>query len=458
MKRQEEKFSEILKKNKKNEFTDNEEIDDIIENFSFGIPGTPDTVAKACLYELKTKCSYWPGTYVVKECKTTSHEHSCSETRTPGIPGVTINFPDVPSMDSIFDNIKDSINRDLIVPIQNTFNKIHNKAKKGIQDLIDNIKREFQETIDKIKTAFTDAIKKINDWLQSLSTMFDNIKQSILEIIDSITNKFKSAIQEITGGFNVVIQKINEAFNNLNKIFDTIKQSILEIIDNITNKFRVAIKEISDGFNVVIQKINEWFKIIGDQMNVIFGKMTDFFNKMAQSFTQMGKGLSDIFTGLFVDGPQGLGEGLSKGFTDIGVLLFWASEYIFSNMKCGVHFIQNLNICISYYILDTIRFILYSPVTFVKWLVWEVGGRDLTDFEDQIWSYIYYLDVTTGIHAFKYTKAINNRCYNCKRLKVLALKNKSNQINYDFMYNLPPLLNKGADKMKKGGDEFLAAF
>ena len=247
-------------------------------------------------------------------------------------------------------------------------------------------------------------------------------------------------------------------FNNLNKIFDTIKQSILEIIDNITNKFRVAIKEISDGFNVVIQKINEWFKIIGDQMNVIFGKMTDFFNKMAQSFTQMGKGLSDIFTGLFVDGPQGLGEGLSKGFTDIGVLLFWASEYIFSNMKCGVHFIQNLNICISYYILDTIRFILYSPVTFVKWLVWEVGGRDLTDFEDQIWSYIYYLDVTTGIHAFKYTKAINNRCYNCKRLKVLALKNKSNQINYDFMYNLPPLLNKGADKMKKGGDEFLAAF
>jgi hypothetical protein len=64
----------------------------------------------------------------------------------------------------------------------------------------------------------------------------------------------------------------------------------------------------------------------------------------------------------------------------------------------------------------------------------------------------------TGIHAFKYSKDINNRCYNCKRLKVLALKNKSEQINNDFVQNLPILLNKGADRMKKGGDEFLAAF
>lgn len=127
-------------------------------------------------------------------------------------------------------------------------------------------------------------------------------------------------------------------------------------------------------------------------------------------------------------------------------------------MKCGIHFIQNLNICFSYYVLDTIRFILYSPVTFIKWLVWEVGGHDLTEFENQIWSYIYDIDMMTGIHAFKYSKDINNRCYNCKRLKVLALKNKSNQINYDFIQNMPSLLNKGTNKMKKGGNEFLAAF
>jgi hypothetical protein len=417
MKKQQVKFSEILKKNKKNKFTDNEEIDDIIENFSFGIPGspgTPDIVTEACLWRLESKCSYWPNTKVVKKCDDTWHKYNCTVNRTPGIPaipGISINIPDIPSMDSIFNSIQNNIKSQLIVPIENTFKNLIDTVKKGIQDIIDNIKREFQETIDNIKTAFTDVIQKINDWLNILNTMFDTIKQSILEIIDSITNKFRGAIQEIT-----------------------------------------------NGFNLVIQKINAWFKIIGHEMNVIFSKMTDFFNKMAQSFTQMGKGLSDIFIGLFVDGPQGLGEGLSKGFTDIGVLLFWGSEYIFSNMKCGVHFIQNLNICFSYYVLDTIRFILYSPVTIVKWLVWEVGGRDLSEFEDQIWSYIYYLDVTTGIHAFKYTKAVNNRCYNCKRLKVLALKNKSNQVNYDFMYNLPPLLNKGADKMKKGGDEFLAAF
>jgi hypothetical protein len=342
-------------KNKNNEFIHDEEIDDIIENFSFGIPGTPDSVTTLCVDVLKKGGNLFNPKDWRKEC---------TEIRIPGIRGVSINIPDVPSMDSIFNSIKDGINRDLIVPIQNTFNSILDSTKKGVQDLIDDIKREFQESINKI----------------------------------------------------------------------------------------------TDGFNDAIQKINEWFKNLGNKMNAIFSEITIFFDKIGKSFTQMGKGLGDIFTGLLVDGPQGLGEGLSKGFTNIGVLLFWASEYFFSNMKCGVHFIQNLNICFSYYVLDTIRFILYSPVTFVKWLVWEVGGNDLTEFENQIWSYIYYLDVTTGIHAFKYSKAVNNRCYNCKRLKVLALKNKSSQINNDFVQNLPQLLNKGSDRMKKGGDEFLAAF
>jgi hypothetical protein len=366
MKRQQKKINEMLQKNKKNKFTDNKEIDDIIENFSFGIPGTPDIVSEACLWRSETKCKKFKGTeiYDLGTCETKWYKYDCTETRTKGIPGVTINFPDVPSMDSIFDNIKDSINRDLIVPIQNTFNSILDAAKKGVQDLIDSITREFQEIIDKI----------------------------------------------------------------------------------------------TDGFNDAINKINEWFKNLAEQMDNIFGQMTDFFNKIGKSFTQMGKGLGDIFTGLFVDGPQGLGEGLSKGFTDIGVLLFWAGEYFFSNMKCGVHFIQNLNICFSYYVLDTIRYILYSPVSIVKWFVIEAGGHDLTDFENQVWSYIYDIDMMTGIHAFKYSKDINNRCYNCKRLKVLALKNKSEQINNDFVQNLPQLLNKGSDRMKKGGDEFLAAF
>lgn len=348
MKRQQKKISETSKKNKKNEFTDNEEIDDIIENFSFGIPGSPAVKSEICDWNWEK--------FRTENCR--------QKVIIPGIPGVNVTIPDLPSMDSIFDSIKDNINRDLITPIENTFDSILDTMKKGVQDLIDTIKREFQETINKI----------------------------------------------------------------------------------------------TDGFNDAIQKLNDWFQNLGKQMNDIFGKMTDFFDKMGQSFTQMGKGLSDIFTGLFVDGPQGLGEGLSKGFNDIGILLFWAGEYFFSNMKCGVHFIQNLNICFSYYVLDTIRYILYSPVSIVKWLVLEAGGHDLTDFENEIWSYIYYMDNITGIHCFKYSKAVNNRCYNCKRLKVLALKNKSDQINYDFIQNMPSLLNKGADRMKKGGDEFLAAF
>jgi len=176
----------------------------------------------------------------------------------------------------------------------------------------------------------------------------------------------------------------------------------------------------------------------------------------------MGKGLSDIFTGFFVDGPQGLGEGLAKGFADIGVLLHWGSEYIFSNLICWMHFMKNINKCFIYYLFDIIKLIAYSPFIFMKWICWELTSLDLTEWEDYIWKGIYYLDNDfkrySGFYMFQYDYDVRQDCYNCKRLKVLALKKKSEQINYDFMERMPALLNKGGEKMKKGGDEFKAAF
>ena len=194
----------------------------------------------------------------------------------------------------------------------------------------------------------------------------------------------------------------------------------------------------------------------------VFKEMGAFFNKIEKTFTQMGKGLGNIFTGLFVDGPQGLGEGLAKGFEDIGVLLKWGSEYMFSNLICWMHFMKNINKCFIYYLFDVIKQIAYLPITFIKWLCWELTSLDLTEYENYIWGGIYYVDNDfkrlTGFHMFQYDIDVRNDCYNCKRLKVLAVKKKSQQINYDFMERMPALLNKGGAKMKQGGDEFKSAF
>jgi hypothetical protein len=365
MEKQQEKFSKLLKKLKEQDFTDNDEMDNIIEGFDWTIPGWPGiapSVTKACLYDLRTRC--FP-------CDSHWNEHSCSYTTWPGIPGfppIGIHIDDMPSTNTILDKIKDSINTTLIAPLEKTFNGV-------------------------------------------LATM----KQGVLDIIDKVTAEIKDAIQQIT-----------------------------------------------DGFNSAIKKLTDWFENIGKKMTSIFSEMATFFNKMEKSFTQMGRGLSDIFTGLFVDGPKGLGEGLSKGFGDIGVLLNWGSRYIFSNMICAGHFIKNFNMCFIYYVFDIIKLILYLPVIIVKWIFWEVTGFDLTEYENKVWAGIFYLDDelkrASGFNMFQYAPTIKDSCYNCKRLKVLAVKNKASEINYDFTERLPPLLNAGGNKMKKGGDVFKAAF
>jgi hypothetical protein len=365
MEKEEKTFSDILKKLKENEFVDEDEIDDVIEGFSWtipGWPGIPDSYTKACLVCCKTRCFM---------CDTRCNECHCTVTKWPGIPGfppIGINVPDMPSGDTIFNNIKNDITNNVINPM---------------------------------KKILVDAI--------------DNMKKGVVDMINTVTAEIKNAINEIT-----------------------------------------------DGFNQAIQKITDWFQQLGKQMNSVFGQIAVFFNDLGNRFTQMGKGLGDIFTGLLVEGPEGLGKGLYKGFADIGTLFFWTSEFVFSHIICGVQYMQNLHKCFLYYTLDILGKIWYTPIYFINWIAYEWFDKDLVPGQEKIWNMIYAMDddfnASFGFHFARYPKNIHDMCYNCKRLKVLALKDKSRQINYDFNTNIPELLNKGNKKMQSGGDKFKGAF
>jgi len=220
------------------------------------------------------------------------------------------------------------------------------------------------------------------------------------------------------------------------------------------------LKDLRNGIENDLNKILESTNSIvnnKDAIPYIEGfDVSDGISQLVKKMTNIGKGLEKIFKGLFVDEMRGLGEGLSIGFHNIGEFMFWTSEFIFTYIICGLQYLQNMHKCIFYYILDVLAKILYSPIDIINWIAWEWGGQDLYTGQKKIWDTIYWIDDefynTMGFHFAHYPKNVADVCYSCKRLKILALKSKSNQINYDFEKRMPELLQAGIQEMISGAN------
>jgi hypothetical protein len=222
------------------------------------------------------------------------------------------------------------------------------------------------------------------------------------------------------------------------------------------------LKQIQGDFKANLDSAQQSLSSQLSSIKVTSAKMTEGFdpsneiNTFLKKMTNIGKGLEKIFKGLFIDEMQGLGKGLSLGFNHIGEFMFWTSEFFFTYILCGIQYIQNLHKCILYYSLDIAAKAFYSPISIFLWFAYEVGGQDLYGLENEVWNVIYYIDKTFfdlfGFHFAHYPKAIVDTCYNCKRLKILALKSKASQINYDFEKKMPELLQAGLQEMYDGAN------
>lgn len=254
---------------------------------------------------------------------------------------------------------------------------------------------------------------------------------------------------------------------DIDQIRDDIKNSIVGpltngINNNIINPVNSLIK---DSVNVFVGLINNMVDGLQNGVNGFFSvldKVVGFINNTAARFIKMGQGMNNIFTGLFVTETNGLGEGLRLGFNNIGELLKWSGEFIFSYITCGVQYIQNLHRCLFFYFIDTVGQIMYLPIRILLWFMKTFLFRDMYSMETMVWdtlekvdSYIYQY---VGVHISHYPKNIRDLCYNCKRMKVDALKDKVNQINYGFSTKMPNLLQAGVKQMRQGGDDFAGAF
>jgi hypothetical protein len=344
-------------------------------------------------------------------------ERIVEDFRIPGIPGLWggIDIPDIPSMDSIFNEIKNKIKSGLVDPVENGFKNLIRDVESGLKGSINTVKTTFEGLINDIKKGFDEAMAKVK------------------------------------GFFDSIVAKINSGFDVIKQTFEDLKTKIDGMINDLKKGFNDAMVQVKGFFDDLMKKITAGFAVI-----------ESFFKDFVNRMKKMGNALKDIFGGIGTE-FTGLGEGLNLGFTNIGVLFKWTGEFVFSYITCGIQYIRNLHRCIFFYVLDTLGYTMYSIFIGIPlWILITFMKIDLYKNMDNLWDKIYEYDAYiygyTGFHIAHYPKNIRNLCYNCKRMKINALKNKVSEINNDFLVKMPGLLNKGVVEMNRGGDDFLSAF
>jgi hypothetical protein len=296
------------------------------------------------------------------------------------------------------------------------------------------------------------------------------ILSDITELVTDDDTKLKEG-NALDDAINSVVNKVRDGVVNdivnpfksfYNTAVNTVKTGVTKIINDAKAALEGMINDIKKGFDDAVKKITDWFKKIGDDMKAGFEVVGNFFKDFVVRMQKMGDGLKDIFGGIGTE-FTGLGEGLRLGFTNIGVLFKWVGEFIFSYITCGVSYIQNLHRCIFYYVFDAVMHLAYTPVRIFLWMLSSImNDNSIYKIEKMIWDKIYEADELIyyylGFHIAHYPKNVRDLCYNCKRMRVTALKNKVAQINDDFNVKMPILLQKGVIEMKGGGDKFKGAF
>jgi hypothetical protein len=295
---------------------------------------------------------------------------------------------------------------------------------------------------------------------------YDKMKQ-IEELEKLVQEKLNKLIKENFSG-NLFSDEIDEIIQENLDILDEVKKGLIgplinginkDLIDPVNRTIRDGVSGLSNTLNSMIDGLQKGVKGFFSVLLII----VNFINETASRFIQMGNGMNQIFTSLFVTEVNALGKGLRIGFNNVGELMKWSGEFVFSYINCGVQYIQNMHRCIYFYALDTVGYLLYTIfIEIPLWIMKTFLRMDLYGTLDKLWEKVYeadkYVFGLTGFHIAHYPKNVRDLCYNCKRMKVNALKNKVKQINYDFNQKLPDLLQSGIKGMQDGSNEFKNAF
>lgn len=160
---------------------------------------------------------------------------------------------------------------------------------------------------------------------------------------------------------------------------------------------------------------------------------------IGKRFTSFFESIPLIFQGVG-DQLNGVSEGIKISIDDVFRLIKYIFIFINSYVGCGIYFLTNLKGCFFYYLIEIIGQILYLPIRFILWCS-QQAGKDLSGSMNKFWNGMEKIDAQCykmmKIHIIHYPGSIREKCYVCKRLKTIVVKNQTTVINNDFKEHKP---------------------
>jgi hypothetical protein len=224
--------------------------------------------------------------------------------------------------------------------------------------------------------------------------------------------------------------------------------------------------EKQEGFSTVIEGLD-----IGKEMKKVFerpfNKMKDAIGGPIQEIIDFVKKIDDAFKSIprranaLKSGFDDIGEGIKLQFVNLGKSLDLGFNDVFDLIdtvgKCGIKTIQNLRICVIWYVLDLLGCTLYNVIVVLPVFIFRmITGFDMQPYVNEVHDVLECVDSLffdfTCFHLIHFPDWVIRDCYTCK------YSDKVDKLNLDFGKTIPDYLNEPAQKFKNAERNFKSVF
>lgn len=290
--------------------------------------------------------------------------------------------------------------------------------------------------------------------------LFKKIRRGVTNIVNKAASAFNSigdAVKaiDIEKEIKKPLRFVNNFFDDAKKFTQKIERELKNKADDVRKKLDKSVKKIEELVKKDLKKGFDPTKGI-DEVIKEFDKMIKFTKSVGPRVENVFFGIGNVFYGIGLT-IEGIGKGIGLGFLEIGELLTYLGEFLFTYLICIVKFTTNLWSCFFYYIVELFFQLIYLPIRIILFLGYTMG-IDMYARERQVFEGLYDLSYMayslTGYHFMFWPKHIRERCFVCVRLKTDAVAKKASDVDQAFNEKLPEFMQRGIGTIQKGQRHF----
>jgi len=225
---------------------------------------------------------------------------------------------------------------------------------------------------------------------------------------------------------------------------------------------------MADVFKELTRKMGDFFRKMED-VKKGFQSLPKRFQYIQKGFAEAGDGIGSMF--------ENIGNSFKIGTLSINKLFEAIGDFLEFNAKCFAYFMQNIDTCIIFYLVDFIARILYLIVPTFIYLLRITTGINIESQVDSAFKLIRHLDDQfydfTGFYLARFPDSVRNKCYKCHyggKVQTIndgvnKIKYRAKLVDYTFSENrgkgndtIPRLMKKMNASFAKSKMYFSAAF